>query len=123
MLALLPNTAFAEVCDKERPGWDGTPVTMFEEPLGQLSNPFKATFVGGSIFLILRGRRIPILLGILVISVYSLVFLDPLYLDDVKWAAKREGCLGNEELWWATLAMIFVLGWFKFARSFRRVVA
>jgi hypothetical protein len=37
--ALLPGAAWAAACDSLRPGWDGTPVTVWGEALALLSSP------------------------------------------------------------------------------------
>ena len=121
-VAVVPLPAWAEACDKERPFWDGTHVSMSDEVIAQLSDPFTAIAVCVSILLIIQSRRSLILLGVLIICVYALVFVDPMYLDDVKWAAKQEGCIGNGELWWAILAAIFVLGLYRSALTFRKAV-
>ena len=121
-VAVVPLPAWAEACDKERPFWDGTHVSMSDEVIAQLSDPFTAIAVCVSILLIIQSRRSLILLGVLIICVYALVFVDPMYLDDVKWAAKQEGCIGNGELWWAILAAIFVLGLYRTALTFRKAV-
>ena len=39
MLATLPTAAWAKVCDKERPDWNGTPVTAVGEAIALFSNP------------------------------------------------------------------------------------
>ena len=121
IVALVPLPALAEACDKDRPFWDGTHVSMSDEVIVQLSDPFTAIVVCLSILLIVQSRRFLILLGVLIICVYALIFVDPMYLDDVKWAAKREGCIGNGELWWAVLAAIFAIGLYRAARTFRKV--
>ena len=38
ILALLPSAAWAEVCDKERPAWDGAPVTPVTEAVALFSS-------------------------------------------------------------------------------------
>ena len=116
MLACIPGTAWAEVCDKERPYWDGTPVNMVEEVLGQLSNPFTTLVVVASIILVLRKSQLLTVLGVFLIAMYALFFVDPLFLDDAAWQAKREGCIGNQELWYALIAGSGLLGLFRLAR-------
>ncbi len=118
---VFPNIVWADVCDKVRPYWDGTHVNMFEEVFGQLSNPFTAILVGLSIALVLQKKLKLVLLGVLIISGYALLFVDPLFLDDARWQAKREGCIGNQELWWAVLAAIALFGLFRMGRTVLRM--
>ncbi|MEP2891528.1 hypothetical protein [Tateyamaria sp.] len=120
MLACLPGAASAEVCDKVRPYWDGSHINMFEEVIGQLTNPFAALIVVLSILFVLQRKLIFLLFGTLLICVYALFFTDPLFLDDVNWAAKQEGCIGNQEVWWATLAGIGLFGLIRASRKMLR---
>ena len=39
ILSFLAAPALAEVCDKERPGWDGTPATAVTEAIALFSTP------------------------------------------------------------------------------------
>ena len=121
-VAVVPLPAWAEACDKERPFWDGTHVSMSDEVISQLSDPFTAIAVCLSILLIFQSRRFLILLGVFIVGVYALIFVDPMYLDDVKWAAKQEDCIGNGDLWWAMLGAIFVIGLYRTGLTFRKAV-
>jgi hypothetical protein len=38
-LSLLASPVWAEVCDKERPYWDGSPVNVWQEPLHYYTSP------------------------------------------------------------------------------------
>lgn len=118
---VFPNIVWAGVCDQVRPYWDGTHVNMFEEVFGQLSNPFTAIVVGLSIALILQKKLKLILLGVLAITSYVVLFADPLFLDDARWEAKREGCIGNQEMWWAVLATVALFGLFRMGSTVLRV--
>ena len=119
-MSCLPGAAWAEVCDKERPFWDGSHVNMFEEVIAQLTNPFTVLIVILSVLLVLQRKWALPLFGTLIICVYALFFADPLFLDDDNWAAKQEGCIGNQEMWWAALAGIGLFGLIRAVRKMLR---
>lgn len=94
ILALLPSAAWAEVCDKERPAWDGAPVTPVTEAVALFSS-LPALVLICATLLALRFRHqwgglIVVLLWSFLISAH--VSLDP---SGIKAAARDEGCLGD----------------------------
>jgi len=58
LAASLPNAAWAQgaqVCDQQRPGWDGTPVSGLDEALQLMASPLSLIAIGATL-LALRFR-------------------------------------------------------------------
>lgn len=97
MLATLPTAVWAEVCDKERSGWDGTPVTAVGEAIALFSNPVSLVLLLVTALAI----RFRSQWGALAVCVawtgwVSLIaFVDT---GGIRSAALAEGCIGSPTL-------------------------
>ncbi len=119
---LIASPGWAEVCDKERPYWspsDG-PASAFTELYNFVLNPLVLGLMALSIFAMATGRRrflLPIAaLWLLVL----LVLLMPYEMDDVHYAAIKEGCIGPRHLSIAVSAAICVVMIFTSMQNKRR---
>lgn len=103
---LLPGAAWAEVCDKVRPGWDGTPVTMVGEALVQfMTIPSLALLLASAIAIRFRsqwGAAAVVVLWTIWVSVVA--FLDTT--GGIRDAAIIEGCIGAPVLFIVAVAAI-----------------
>ena len=104
--ALLPGAAWAEVCDKVRPGWDGAPVTMVGEAITQFTTiPAVVLLLGSAVAIRFRsqwGAAAVVVLWTAWVSVNA--FLDTS--GGVKDAAMLEGCIGAPVLFIVAVAAI-----------------
>lgn len=107
-LALLSGAAWAEVCDKERPGWDGVPVTIWSEPIYFFTSWFGLfILIAAAAAIVLRT---PFVVSfVMLLSAAASVMLvvtgstDPTALAD---QARAEGCVGPPHLSIALLTAI-----------------
>lgn len=103
---LLPGAAWAEVCDKVRPGWDGTSVTMVGEALVQfMTIPSLALLLASAIAIRFRsqwGAAAVVVLWTIWVSVVA--FLDTT--GGIRDAAIIEGCIGAPVLFIVAVAAI-----------------
>ncbi|WP_425039789.1 hypothetical protein [Primorskyibacter sp. S187A] len=96
-VAGLPTVLRAEVCDKERPGWDGTPATMLSEAIGLFSSPM-GLFLSAALVVAVLFRHA---LGVTIVSVlwaffvYALIAPDP---TGIQQQAIIEGCIAQPTL-------------------------
>ena len=91
---MLPSAALAEVCDKERPLWDGTPITAWSEAVILMTHPFQVILLAATLFAIwARARVVCFILALLWIGYIPLMLSRDL--NDITWAAIREGCIGS----------------------------
>lgn len=108
VLLLLPGAARAEVCDKERPDWNGVPVTALGEAVTLLFSPI-GLFLLISTVAALRFRA---QWGGVVVTVGWTSFATLLTMGDptggVRKAAISEGCIGSPTLFIAIAAAISV---------------
>lgn len=106
-LALLAAPAMAEVCDKERPGWDGTPVTAFGEILALFLSPAGLILLAASIVALrFRSQWIGLATIILWTGLITLITMaDP---TGIRPLAMAEGCVGSPALFIAVVAAICV---------------
>lgn len=100
-----PLPALAEVCDKERPNWDGLPVSGLAEALSLFSSPAGLVLLAASA-LVIRFRNqwaalITMLLWTGLISVITMI--DPTGINE---AARAEGCTGSATLFIIAVAAI-----------------
>lgn len=95
--ALVAGPARAEVCNKERPNWDGVPVGMVQEALMLTLSPAALVLIAASMLAIRFksqwGALIVVLLWTGLLSL--LTMLDP---TGVRALAQAEGCLGSPAL-------------------------
>ena len=107
LCVIAPLPALAEVCDKERPNWDGLPVSGLHEAMTLFSSPAGLVLLAASA-LALRfrnqwGALIVVLLWTGLISVVTMV--DP---NGINTAARAEGCVGSATLFIVAVAAICV---------------
>ncbi|MBE1296133.1 MAG: hypothetical protein GJ678_07805 [Rhodobacteraceae bacterium] len=101
--AFCPASAWAEVCDKERPSWDPAsgPATALDELIGLSTLPITIALFALAIFaLISRSRFLKALSGFLWGGLALIVSLDAYgpIVDDVRYYAIKEGCIGPPHL-------------------------
>lgn len=96
-LLVSPTALLAEVCDKERPNWDGIPVTTAQEALILFTQPTQIILLVATLLVIYRKTRIGCGLLALVWASFipSLLTRD---LDDDTWEAFQESCIGSADL-------------------------
>ncbi len=100
----VPNGAWAEVCDKQRPNWDGLPVSAWSEMLALLQTPL-ALFLILTTALALRLRHQWLGLAVVVgWSSYTMLMTT----SDIRGAAIAEGCAGSPTLFIGLVAAICV---------------
>lgn len=102
---LLPSPAFAEVCDKVRPGWDGTAVGPLQEALYLFMTP-PALFLIVTSLLVIRLRHQWGALAVVVlwtILITLVTMADPTGLQEM---ARIEGCMGSPTLFIGIVAAI-----------------
>ena len=105
--ALLPTAAWAEVCDKERPGWDGQPVGMLGEAVNLFLSPAGiALLVLSVIALRLRHQWVGLVAVILwTVFITVVTMADP---TGLRPQAMVEGCIGSPALFIVAVAAICV---------------
>ncbi|MFX0542914.1 hypothetical protein ACEWPM_014430 [Roseovarius sp. S4756] len=102
---LVPGAALAEVCDKERPDWDGVPVTMLGEAIILFSTPAALILLAASAIAVMA--RSP--WGALVLCVLwsgltmMVAAADP---TGLRAQALAEGCLASPALFIVAVAAI-----------------
>ncbi len=99
------SPVLAEVCDTDRPDWNGTPVTMTEEALALLLSPAGLILLAGTI-LALRFRS---QWGGLIVVVLWSGFVSLIALADptgTRALALQEGCIGSPALFIALVIAI-----------------
>ena len=104
------GAAFAEVCDKERPGWDGTPVGPLAEAVHLLTNPVMLALIGaGIVATLLKLRIIRVILAAMIGGIAYLIWDESL--NDptgITAAAGAEGCQGSPWLAAMLLALLAI---------------
>ncbi|WP_338550135.1 hypothetical protein [Roseovarius phycicola] len=107
-LICLPLPAFAEVCDKVRPGWDGMPVSMWQEALWLFGSP-AALFLLFCSALVFRFKNSWGALAVFVgwsFLVGAFTFWDPT--GGVRDGAIAEGCVGSPAVFVVVVLVISV---------------
>ena len=116
------SSAFAEVCDKERPNWTGDPVTTF----GELTHFIYTTpglIVAGvlAIVLLTRLRYTAIAGAAIALALAGITIFEHFSPNEISQAARAEGCVGSPWLVVVALtACAFLM--LSFARPRRRSV-
>ncbi len=107
VLLLVPAPAWAEVCDKMRPGWNGAPVTAFGEFLYLLQTPVVLLLIVATALAVRFRSEWG---GLVVVIGWSLsTFLATGWGDGaVRAAGVTEGCMGNSTLFIAFAALVCV---------------
>lgn len=114
ILSLGPATAVAEVCDKERPLWKPTygPATAVEELITLATlPPSLIAFAISAFALIMRLRLLCALSGLIwggLFCISAMDYFGPI-LDDVRYFAIKEGCIGLPHLFIALAIAICAL--------------
>ena len=113
-LFLLPATAFAEVCDKERPFWNPTdgPATAWGELIGLSVMPVSLILFGLTVIaLAIRKRLLFAATGVLwgLCAIYNAANYHGVTMDDVRYYAIKEGCIGPPDLFIALAIAICAL--------------
>ncbi|PTX54879.1 hypothetical protein C8N43_3702 [Litoreibacter ponti] len=113
MVALPPTVmasispAWAEVCDKARPSWDGAPVSALQEAVFLFSTvPALILVMASALVLRFRsqwGGLVVVLLWTGLVTMLTMV--DPSGLDEL---AVTEGCVGSPALFISVVAAICV---------------
>jgi len=107
LAATLPATAWAEVCDKARPAWDGTPVSAWQETIFLLSTiPALVLIVASLLAIRFRhqwGALVVVVLWTILVTMISMA--DPTGLQK---RAAAEGCVGSPALFIGLVAAICV---------------
>ncbi|OUS39003.1 hypothetical protein A9Q94_00595 [Rhodobacterales bacterium 56_14_T64] len=113
-LVLLPASVFAEVCDKERPLWnpgDG-PATAWNELISLSVLPVQlALFILTAIALTVRQRVLFAATAVLwgLCAIYKAANYHGVIMDDVRYYAIKEGCIGPPDLFIALAIAICAL--------------
>lgn len=102
VLFALPTAAIAEVCDKERPGWtrsDG-PATGLDEFIHLATLPLTLVMVALAVTAFMSRRPWFQILMALFWGMMALVQIgeDAPVVNDVRWFAIQEGCIGPPHL-------------------------
>lgn len=122
ILALVPGSAFAEVCDKERPFWnpaDG-PVGLWSEPLHTFASPIGAASAVLLLIAFLANRRWLWGLTALLFAYMTVVIFANRLLEDptgILDFAIKEGCVGPAHLSIALTAAICGLSLWRALRA------
>jgi uncharacterized integral membrane protein len=107
LAALAPAPAWAEVCDKTRPNWDGTPVSAVDEAIFLFSTPAALVLVLGTLLAIRFrhqwGALIMVILWTLLISLVAMG--DPTGMREFE---LTEGCVGSPTLFIGLVAAICI---------------
>ena len=101
---LIATPAHAEVCDKERPNWDGSPVSLVDEAIALALGPTGLFFIGATAVAVLFRHSI----GVGIACVMWAFYITALIMrgDDVFEQAVAEGCIGNPALFVGLVAAI-----------------
>jgi hypothetical protein len=105
-VSLIPNAAWAEVCDKITPDWDGTKATTLSEALHLFSSlPAVVLILATAIAIRFRSQWG----GLAVVCGWSfMTYFFALGANDVQSMARAEGCIGSPTLFIALVAAISV---------------
>lgn len=100
---LFPSAAVAEVCDKVRPLWSRSsgPASAWDELFALLSLPITLSVTALTILaLFTRWRLLTVISALLWAGLASVVAYDNYgpVLDDVRYFAIKEGCIGSPHL-------------------------
>ncbi len=107
-LALLaPTAAMAEVCDKTRPNWDGTPVSTGQEAIFLTATPATLLLVFLSL-LAVRFRHQWAALAVVVLWTLLVSFIAMGNPTGVRPQEIAEGCVGSPALFIGVVAAICV---------------
>ena len=104
---IAPTSAFAEVCDKERPGWDGTPATALSEAITLFASPLSLVLLIATAFVIRFRHQWGALITMLLWTLWvSLIAFGGD--QTIRAQAIKEGCFGPPVLFIAAVAAICI---------------
>lgn len=117
---LVPGAAMAEVCDKERPGWDGTATTMLDEAVSLAATvPSLVLILATALALRFRSAKGGLAVVVLWTAWVSVVaFVGNA--TPIRQAALQEGCIASPALFIGLVAAICVATILYTAPSERR---
>lgn len=107
-LALLPAPAWAEVCEKLRPGWEGGPVSMVDEAISIFTSPLSLILLVATAFAF-RFRSQWATMAVCAgwsLLVTAFTFFDPT--GGLRRQAEVEGCIGSPALFIALAGALCV---------------
>lgn len=107
LLTLLPGAAFAEVCDQERPDWDGTPATAPDGLLDLLATA-PSLFLIVATLLVLRFKSVWGGLATVVLWTIWVSVINSPAVFPTRAAAIEAGCIGPNTLFIALAVAICV---------------
>ena len=110
LAASLPNAAWAQgaqVCDQQRPGWDGTPVSGLDEALQLMASPLSLIAIGATLLALrFRSQWGGVAVVVLWTGLVSMITMfDP---TGTRTPGMAEGCIGTPTLFIAAVAAICV---------------
>ena len=106
-LLLCGSPAVAEVCDKERPDWDGLPASALSEAISLFGSPVGLVLLAATAFAI----RFRSTWGGLAVTVCWTIFVSIVVQYDptgIRQQAMKEGCLGEPTLFIAAAIAICI---------------
>ncbi|MEO9684727.1 MAG: hypothetical protein ABJR46_03055 [Tateyamaria sp.] len=107
VIVALPGAAWAEICDKERPNWDGTDVTAIGEAFTLFTTPVALVVLAFTI-IALRFRNQWMGLGAVLGWTGFIALITTADPTGTRNLAIAEGCIGSPTLFIAVVAAICV---------------
>ncbi len=104
--AILPAPVWAEACATFRPGWDGMPVTIFDEAIALFSTPIALILLVASM-LVIRFRSSWGAVAVCLawsLLITATTFFDPT--GGLRNAGVAEGCVGSPALFIGIVAAL-----------------
>lgn len=107
ILSLLASPAFAEVCDKERPDWDGIPATQVSEAIYLFTRPISLFLLAALATSVIVRHALGTAIAVLLWGFYitALVWPDA---TGITASALREGCQAPPSLFIAIASALCV---------------
>lgn len=105
ILSLPASPALAEVCDKERPDWDGTPATQMSEALYLFTQPISLFLLAALATAVIARHAMGTAVAALLWGFYITALVWP---DTIAQAAIREGCQAAPSLYIAIASALCV---------------
>lgn len=105
ILALLPAPALAEVCDTERPSWDGSPVSAIDEAIALFSSPPVFLLLLATVIAI-RFRLKKMAPGVAVLWTIAVSMVAMPTTNSIRLAGITEGCIGSPTLFIALVGAL-----------------
>ena len=106
-LALAPSPVLAKVCDKERPNWDGTPVSAIGEAIVLFSTLPSLALIAATL-IVLRYKSVWGGLAVVVAWTALVSIINSERINSLRKAAVDEGCIGPNTLFIAITIAICI---------------